>query len=39
MREMGIIVDDVYACHVKGPMETLGAEILAFKDGKTVDLK
>ena len=39
MREMGFIVDDVHARHVKGPMETLGTQSLIFKDGTIVNLK
>ena len=38
MREMGIMVDDVHTCHVKGPMGALGTQSLVFKDGTTVDL-
>lgn len=39
MREMGIIVDDVHAGYVKGPMEDLGTQSLMFKDSTIVDLK
>ena len=39
MREIGIIVDDVHARHVKGPMGTLGTQSLIFKDGTIVELK
>lgn len=38
MKEKGIIVDDVHAHHVKGPMETMGTQSLIFEDGTTLDL-
>ena len=39
MREMGIMVDDVYTFNLKRLMGTLGTQSLVFKDGTTVGLK